>query len=144
MTNVGVVKSVHGNMAKVFVGAGHSCCESCQPASCDIDTTRGIETDAVNSIHANVGQKVRIDMKSLAFLKGVLVLYVLPIVALLTGALLGGAYLPAYFRGTSPDVLSAAGGFFLFLISLLTARLFSRKMEKKTEKIPVIESIIEE
>ena len=83
-------------------------------------------------------------MKTLTFLKEVLVLYVLPIVALLTGAVLGRSYLPAYFRGTSPDVLSAAGGFFLFLISLLTARLFSRKMEKKTEDKPVIESIIEE
>jgi len=144
MTNVGVVKSVEGNMAKVFVGAGHGCCESCQPVSCDIDTTRGVETEAVNPVHAKVGQKVRIDMKALTFLKGALVMYVLPIVALLTGAVLGGAYLPAYFRGASPDVLSAVGGFFLFLISLLTARLYSRNMEKKTEDKPVIESIIEE
>ncbi len=131
-------------MAKVFVGAGHGCCESCQPVSCDIDTTRGIETEAANPVHAEVGQKVRIDMKALAFLERVLVVYVLPIVAFLTGALLGGAYLPAYFSGTSPDVLSAAGGFFLFLISLLTARVFSRKMEKKTEDKPVIKAIIEE
>jgi len=144
MTNIGVVKSVEGNMAKVLVGAGHGCCESCQSVSCDIDTTRGTETEAVNTVHAKVGQKVRIDMKALTFLKEVLVLYVLPIVALLTGAVLGRSYLPAYFSGTSPEILSAAGGFFLFLISLLTARLFSRKMEKKTEDKPVIESIIEE
>ena len=144
MTNIGIVKSVEGNMAKVFVGAGPGCCESCQRDSCDIETTRGIETEAINLVHAKVGQKVRIDMKALTFLKEVLVLYVLPIVALLTGAVLGRSYLPAYFRGTSPDVLSAAGGFFLFLISLLTARLYSRKMEKKTEDKPVIESIIEE
>jgi sigma-E factor negative regulatory protein RseC len=142
MTNVGVVKSVEGNLAKVFVGAG--CCGSCQKDSCDIGTARGHETEAINLVHAKVGQKVRIDIKALAFLKGVLVLYALPFIALLTGAILGRAYLPAYFRGTSPDVLSAAGGFFLFLISLLTARFYSRKMEKKAEDKPVIESIIEE
>jgi sigma-E factor negative regulatory protein RseC len=142
MTNVGIVKSVEGNMARVVVVAGPACCESCQ--SCDIKTTRGPETDAINLVHAKVGQKVRIDVHALTFLKEVLILYVLPIVALLTGAVLGRAYLPAYFGGTSPDVLSAAGGFFLFLISLLTARLFSRKMEKKTEDKPVIESVIEE
>jgi len=142
MTNVGVVKSVEGNLAKVFVGAG--CCGSCQKDSCDIGTARGHETEAINLVHAKVGQKVRIDIKALAFLKGVLVLYALPFIALLTGAILGRAYLPAYFRGTSPDVLSAAGGFFLFLFSLLTARFYSRKMEKKAEDKPVIESIIEE
>ena len=142
MTNVGVVKSVEGNLAKVFVGAG--CCGSCQKDSCDIVTARGHETEAINLVHAKVGQKVRIDIKALAFLKGVLVLYALPFIALLTGAILGRAYLPAYFRVTSPDVLSAAGGFFLFLISLLTARFYSRKMEKKAEDKPVIESIIEE
>ena len=69
MTNVGIVKSVEGNIAKVFVGAGHGCCESRLRDSCDI------ETEA---------------------------------------------------------------------ISLLTARVFPRKMEKKTEHKPVIESIIEE
>ena len=142
MTNVGVVKSVEGNLAKVFVGAG--CCGSCQKDSCDIGTARGHETEAINLVHAKVGQKVRIDMHALTFLKEVLVLYLVPIVALLSGAVLGRSYLTAYFRGTSPDVLSAAGGFFLFLISMLTARLYSRKIEKKTEDKPVIESIIEE
>lgn len=143
MTNIGIVKSVYGNMAKVFVGAGPGCCESCG-ASCDLESTRGVETEAVNLVHAKVGQKVRIDMKTLTYLKGLMVLYVLPIVALLTGAVLARAYLPAYFSGTSPEVLSAAGGFSLFMISLLTARLFSRKMGKKTEDKPVIKSIIEE
>jgi len=142
MTNIGIVKSVQGNMARVVVVEGPGCCESCH--SCNIETASGSETDAINAVHAKVGQKVRIDIKAFAFFKEVLVLYVLPVVALLTGAVLGRSYLPAYFRGTSPDVLSAAGGFFLFLISLLTARLYSRKMEKKTEDKPVIESIIEE
>jgi sigma-E factor negative regulatory protein RseC len=144
MRNIGIVKSVEGNMAKVFVGAGLGCCDSCQSYSCDLEATRGIETEAVNLVHAKVGQKVTVDMKALAFLERVLVLYVLPVVALLTGAVLGRAYLPAYFTGTIPDVLSAAGGFSMFLISLLTAGVYSRKMKKKTEDKPVIESIIEE
>ena len=130
-------------MARVIVVEGPGCCESCRTVSCD--PISGTETEAINFVHAKVGQKVRINMKVLTFLTEVLLLYVLPIVALLTGAVLGRSYLPAYFRGTNPDILSATGGFFLFLISLLTARLFSRKMEKKkTEHKPVIESIIEE
>ena len=142
MTNVGIVKSVEGNMAKVCVVAGPGYCESCHHRDiCDIETG-GIE--AVNLVNAKVGQKVRINITTLTRLKEVLVMYLLPIIALLTGAVLGRSYLPAYFSGTIPDVLSAAGGLSLLLISLLTARFFSRKMEKKTDRKPVIESIIEE
>ncbi len=142
MTNVGIVRSVEGDMAKVCVIAGPGYCESCRHrAICDIETG-GIE--AINLVHAKVGQKVRININALTQLEEILVKYMLPIVALLTGPVLGRAYLPAYFRGTSPDVLSAAGGVFLFLISLLTARVFFRKMEKKSGDKPVIESIIEE
>jgi sigma-E factor negative regulatory protein RseC len=144
MTNIGIVKSVEGNMAKVVVVAGPGYCESCQRDFCDIETTRGIATEAINPVNAKVGQKVRINMKVLAFLKEAAVLYVLPILALLTGSVLGRTYLPAYFSGTNPALLSAAGGFFLFLISLLTAGLYSRKSGKKPGQKPVIESIIEE
>jgi len=80
MTNIGVVKSVQGDMARVIVVEGPGCCESCQAVSCD--PIKGTETEVINAVHAKVGQKVRIDMNALTFLKEVMVLYVLPIVAL--------------------------------------------------------------
>ena len=87
MRNIGIVKSVHGNMARVIVVEGPGCCESCH--SCDINTASGSETEAINLAHAKAGQKVRINIKAFAFFKEVLVLYALPVVALLTGAVLG-------------------------------------------------------
>ena len=99
MTNVGIVKSVKGNMAKVFVGAGS-------------ETTRWIETEAINPVNAKVGgEKVRVNMKSLAFLKKVSVLYVLPIVALLTSAVLGRVYLPHISGGQAPTYSLHPEGF---------------------------------
>ncbi len=115
----------------------------CEKDSCDLET-RGIETEAVNLVDAKVGQKVRIYVKTFTYVKGILVLYILPVFALLTGAVLGRAYLPAYFKGSSSDALSAAGAFLLFFVSLLLAKLLSGKMEKKKEHKPVIESIVEE
>lgn len=142
MISVGVVRSVNGRMARVFMEVGAGCCDHCEKDACDVDA-RGVETEAVNLIDAKVGQKVRVDMKTFTYLKGIVVLYVLPVVALLFGAVAGRMYLPAYFHGTSPDILSAAGGFLLFLASLALVKLVSGTMEKKTEHKPVIESIIE-
>jgi sigma-E factor negative regulatory protein RseC len=142
MMSVGVVRSVNGRMAKVFMEVGAGCCDHCEKEACDIDA-RGVETEAVNSIDAKVGQKVRVDMQTFTYLKGVMVLYVLPVLALLFGAIAGRVYLPAYFHGTGPDILSAAGGFLSFLASLVLVKLLSGRMEKKTEHKPVIQSIIE-
>jgi sigma-E factor negative regulatory protein RseC len=141
MMSVGVVRSVNGRMAKVLVEAGGGCCDHCGKEACDINT-RGVETEAVNLVDAKVGQKVRVDMKTFTYLKGVMLLYVLPVLALLFGAVSGRVYLPAYFHSAGPDVLSAAGGFLSLFASLVLVRVLSGRMDKKTEHKPVIESII--
>jgi hypothetical protein len=72
MTTVGVVKSVEGGSARVLVDAGPSCCEHCLKDSCDLET-RGIETEAVNLVNAKLGEKVRIEIKTFTYLKGIIV-----------------------------------------------------------------------
>jgi sigma-E factor negative regulatory protein RseC len=143
METVGVVKSVHGTMARVLMETGPSCCAHCEKGSCDIEIN-GVETEAVNLVQAKVGQKVKVDMKTGTYLKGALLLYVLPVAALFIGALLGAAWLPAYFHGANDNLLSAAGAVFLFLVSLVIVKLLSGRMEKKTENKSVIEAVIEE
>ncbi len=140
---VGIVKSVEGSTAKVLVEAGAGCCDQCQKGACDI-STRGVETEAFNLARAKVGQKVNVDMKTVTYLKGAIIFYVLPVFALFIGAILGWDYLPVYFRTVDPNLLSAGGGFSLLLISLVFVKVLSGRMEKKTEHRSVIESVIEE
>jgi sigma-E factor negative regulatory protein RseC len=143
MFAVGVVKSVDGQTAKVFVEIGGGCCDHCEKEVCDV-SSQGVETEALNLVHARVGQKVRINMKTFTYVKGALVLYIVPVLALFLGAFLGRVYLPAYIHDTGADTLSAVGGFFLLGLSLILAKLLSGRMGRKTEHKPVIESIIEE
>ena len=141
MTSIGIVKSVNGSTAQVLVERGVSCCDNCTQDYCDISTS-GIETEAFNTVHAQVGQKVRVSMKPYTYAKGALLLYVLPVAALFAGALLGAAFLPSLFPGTTPDLLAAVGGFALFAGSLPPIFLFSRRMERKTENRSIIEAIL--
>jgi len=114
MTNVGIVKSVKGNMAKVFVGAGS-------------ETTRWIETEAFNPVNAKVGGEGKGEHEVPCIPeKGIGTLCAAHCCAP-DGCGPRQSVSPAYFRGTSPDVLSAPGGFFLFLSSLLTANFFPGK-----------------
>ncbi len=142
MEEIGVVKSIDGITAKVVVSRKGSCCENCGKDVCDIPES-GVETEAINAAGASVGQKVRIVMKSYTYFKGAMLIYVLPVFALILGAVLGKIYLPGYFHKTDSDLLAALGGFLMFFASLVLVKILSSGMNRKTEYKPVIESIVE-
>jgi len=142
MNEIGIVKSIDGVFAKVIVGRKNSCCEPCEKDTCDIPEN-GAETEALNVAKAAVGQKVKIVMKPHTYLKGALILYVLPIFALFLGAILGKIYLPAFINGIDSDLLSALGGFLVFLASLVLVKFLSSGMARKTEHKSFIEEILD-
>jgi sigma-E factor negative regulatory protein RseC len=83
-------------------------------------------------------------MKSYTYLKGALIIYVLPIFALILGAVLGKVYLPAFINRIDSELLSALGGFFALLASLILVKILSSRLDKTTENKSVIVSIVED
>ena len=142
MQETGIVKSIDGMNARVLIRRGSSPCDHCTEETCTIPE-EGIETDAINAAGAKVGQKVKIVMRSYTYYKGAILIYVLPVFALISGAILGNIYLPLYFDGTDSDLLAVAGGFMMFLASLLFIKLIVKRMETNTESKSIIESVLE-
>lgn len=142
MEEIGIVKSIEGVNARVMISLKGSPCESCIQDACTVPE-KGIETEAINAARAKVGQKVKVVVSSYTYLKGAMLIYALPVVALIAGAILGKIHLPRFFSGTDSDLLAAAGGFFLFLLSLILIKLAVKRMDRKTEYKSVIESIVE-
>ncbi len=142
MESVGIVKSTTGHMAKVLVELQGGCCDKCEKQSCDI-AEKGVETEALNAAQAVAGQKVKVVMTPHTYVKGALVLYVFPVVALILGAIIGQMYLPSFMSSTDPELLAAFGGFVFLFVSLVIVKILSAIMEKKTEYKSVIQSIIE-
>jgi sigma-E factor negative regulatory protein RseC len=142
MHEIGFVKSREGTMAKVVIARKKSLCENCEKPACEIPED-GIETEALNKAGAVVGQKVRVVMKVYTFYKGALILYVLPVFALIAGAILGKMYLSGYFNKIDSDLLAAIAGFFSMFLSFFVFKLVSPYMNKKTSYKSVIESIEE-
>lgn len=99
--------------------------------------------EALNPVKARVGQKVRVVMKPYTYLRGSLMVYGIPALALIAGAVIGKEALGSYFKSLDPDILSAISGFGACAVSFLAVKLWSSKMSKKTELKPVIEEILE-
>lgn len=142
MQEVGIVISIDGSTARVMISREGSPCENCTQDACTIPE-QGIETEAINIAGAKVGQKVKVAMTSYTFYKGAFLIYVLPVVALIGGAILGNMYLPAYIHVNDPEVLAVIGGFSAFIVSLLAVKIIISNLNKKTAYQSVIESIME-
>jgi len=139
---VGLVKSIEGAFATVAVPK-KSACEGCSLKICKPEQ-QVMEIQALNSVHAMVGQKVKVVLKSYTYLKSSMVIYGIPALALVGGAVIGKELFGPFFAGYDPDMVSAVSGFGAFMLSFLLIKLWSFSAGKKTEAKPVIEEILAE
>ena len=141
MDEIGIVKSVNGPVATVSVEK-KSACESCK-AGCKVSDS-GVEIEAFNEAKALVGQRVRIEMKPYLYLKGSILIYGIPALALIIGAVIGKEFISAFFTDIDPDMVSAISGFAMFFLSFIIVKVWSMRLEKKTEYKPVIAEVLEQ
>jgi sigma-E factor negative regulatory protein RseC len=140
MEEIGVVRTIEGLVAKVAIPR-KSACEGCTVETCKPDE-QSMVVEALNPVKARVGQKVKVVFKPYSYVKGTFIVYGIPALAIIGGAVLG-RFFSNYFREIDADVLSALFGFGAFAISLLAVKLWSKKAEKKVGYKPVIEEIVE-
>ncbi|HMK61623.1 MAG TPA: SoxR reducing system RseC family protein [Dissulfurispiraceae bacterium] len=141
MEETGVVSRLDG--AKAFVSVKRqSACDACAAGSVCKVSESGAEIEAFNAVHAEVGDTVKISFKAFTYLKGTILVYGVPAISLVIGAVLGKDVLSGFLPGSDPDILSAISGFSLMIVSFLCVKLLIRKFEKKKELVPVVEEII--
>jgi sigma-E factor negative regulatory protein RseC len=138
---IGFVRSLEGITAMVAVPT-KSGCEGCSLGVCTPEEQFMI-IEALNPLKARVGQKVRVAMKSYTYLRGSMIIYGIPALALIGGAVIGKEFFSHYLKRYDPDVVSAAFGFGAFIFSFVIIKLWSGKLSKKAESKPVIEEILE-
>ncbi len=140
MEEVGVVKSIEGPLSIVLV-TKKSACEHCTAGTCHLSED-GAVIEALNEAGAEVGQTVRVELKPYTYLKGSMVVYGLPALSLVIGAVVGKELGDAGFVGFDPDLSSAVFAFGAFFASLVLVKLWSNRAEKQTRYRPVIKEII--
>jgi sigma-E factor negative regulatory protein RseC len=138
----GIVIKVDGIMAMVAVKKKDACDACSAKDSCTSTSEDEAVLEAINTARAEVGQTVRISMKPMTYLKGTMLVYGLPLVMFLAGAIAGQKIGEEYFRDTSTDLVAAAAGFAALFISLLIIKIWSGKTESRKANQPVIEEIL--
>jgi sigma-E factor negative regulatory protein RseC len=137
VTKTGVVKALEGRMA-VAVTTREEACGHCKAReSCEASGTGANATvRALNTAHAQIGDTVTIAMASTSLLKASFVIYMVPILALIGGILMG--FLATHLVGIKENIavgissgLSLVGAFFWL-------RKKGRDLGKRKEFIPEV------
>lgn len=137
----GVVVRTEGITATVLVQK-RGACDGCTATGTCASTQEGMEIEALNPVQAKSGQTVKVSIQSMTYLKGTMLVYGFPMIALIGGAVIGKNLGEQFFTSIDSDLSAAIFGFSAFLLAFLFAKAFSRKAETKTEYKPVISEIV--
>jgi sigma-E factor negative regulatory protein RseC len=135
----GLVIAVDGDSADVRVSAGVGC-EGCKGDCCRVDKDGVVVEAALNEPGARVGDEVEVVIPEGTDVRAGLVVYVLPVVALLLGYLAGNLIGTA--AGVNADAAGAIGAVLMVSAGLLLLRVRGRSALREARFRPRVRAII--
>ncbi|HEX9859926.1 MAG TPA: SoxR reducing system RseC family protein [Nitrospirota bacterium] len=137
MEEQGVVIELKGSTALVRM-AETGGCEGCSSAGACKAGSESHVLEAVNKAGASMGQLVVVEFPGGAFLKASFIVYIIPVIMLFAGAILGGLFGPGLYSGISMDSWQAVGGVIFLALSLVMLRIYDSVVKKTGTQTPVI------
>lgn len=134
-TEQGLVIEVNKNVAKIKVGR-HSECKNC--GACP--GNNGIIIEVENKIGAKIGQRVVFEVKETNFITSVFIVFVLPLIVLFIGVLLGEVI--GNLLGLNVCFLQIAGGFIFVSVAIGGVKKFDNYIAKNHKSMPRITKIL--
>jgi len=140
---VGVVVRVEGDLAIVKTKRS-SLCDGCHSGGfCKaLGGASDMEVAARNEVGAKAGDEVRVTVDSKTFLKASFLVYMVPVTALILGALLGAKVGPALSPGASSDLFPVAFGILFLVLSFVLMRVWAKGTKRGEQYCPVISEIL--
>jgi len=139
----GTIVELKGKHVALVLCRKSSFCQNCASMeSCHVgDDNRSMTVEARNDIGARVGDLVNIQTSTKHFLQSSFVLYIIPLVGLLAGGVLGKLAGENFPLGLEPDLLSALLGTAFLVGSFLIIKVGSKAVAKDSY-MPRITQII--
>lgn len=139
-----VVEKIIGDIALIRVQRTEACAGCAVRGMCHAlgTQTEDMVVEALNEAGAEAGDVVMVAVPSRSLMKSTLVVYIIPLVALITGLFLGmkGA---SILELKNPPLWGFMGSLSLMALSFIFARWFDRKASKNPEFTPRVVQVIE-
>lgn len=123
-----IVELIDESTAKILM-TKHTDCGKC--GACDLGKDMDMMTIAQNDVNAKVGDMVQVSMETKNILSAAFIMYVIPLIALLTGIILGSKL----FSGDKSEVMALFFGFLLLAITYFLIKLNEKRYTKKYKAV---------
>ena len=143
---IGTVVELKGKHTVLVMCKKSSLCENCaSEGNCTIgDDSRTRLIEVGNPIGAQVGDRVRIVTSTQSFLTSSFLLYIVPLIALVAGAIAGKLVGENMSTGLDPNILSAIFGVFFMIGSFVILRVGSKALNSEDYRPKVVEVLQED
>ena len=143
LEEVGVVVRIEGELAIVKTKRS-SMCDGCHSGGFCKTLGGGsdMEVAAKNEVGAKVGDEVKVTVASKTFLKASFLVYMVPVTALILGALLGTKVGSTLSPEANSDLFPVIFGLMLFLLSFVLMKLWAKGIKGGGQYCPVVSEIL--
>lgn len=139
--DIGKVIRVSGDKAFIEVERSSACAQCGLQEVEEIAAGGKVIFEAINLARANIGDRVKVRVESLAYMKASAFIYGIPVLLLIIGAMLG-VYLAEKLNKSSEN-MSVLFGICGLIIGIVVLFLF-RKRGARKEYLPVIVEVLKE
>ncbi len=140
VTEQGVIERVFQQKAIVHIRKSSSCASCKSRDGCGVLSGKEILIEVSNDLGVKVGDHVEISVPKGSLLRLSLLVYFLPIVALVIGAFAGSVWAQSF--GVGSTLASIVGGGFCMGITFLILRKFDRAVQDKRGYRPFMTRIL--
>lgn len=134
ITEEGIIESISQQNAMVRIQKSSACASCSSKGACHVVSEKEILIEVVNDLKAKVGDRVEISVPARSLLKLSLLVYIIPILALIVGAYTGGAWAESFqVQSTLGAIL---GGGLAMGITFYVLRKLDRAAQAKSQYRP--------
>ena len=137
----GTIVELKGQQIAIVVCQRNSACDHCPSSSaCQIgDDNETMQVEAFNQIGAKINDRVKVVTSTKNFLQSSFILYIVPIIGLLIGALIGQGIGELTDVGLDPSLLSAILGVAFLVGTFLCIKVGTRALKREIFMPRIIE-----
>ena len=139
-TEEGIIEQTGHSKARVRIERSASCSHCESRGACQVVGGKSMVIDVSNALHAKVGDRVEIGVPTNSFLKLAILVYLLPVIALIIGAVLGRAWGQSF--GLQSSLAAVLGGGLFMGLTFALLKKFDRTAKDKKDYQPMMTRII--
>lgn len=140
ITEEGIVQQLAATRAFILINRTSACAGCHSKSACLPSENKEMIVEAINDINAQVGDRVQVSVPTTSLLKATFLVYFVPVLALIAGAITGSNVAPAMQLDST--LASVACGFLAMAIVFGAVKWFDRGANAKAQYWPRVTRIL--